>query len=456
MLHESLLSEQGTSLLSPDLNDPCAEIVAGRGVFLYDRTGRRYLDGCSGAIVANIGHGVAEIADAIATQARDLAFVYRTQFTSAPAEALAARLAALAPGDLDYVFFVNSGSEAMEAAVRLALQYWQERGEPGRRHIVSRRVSYHGMTVGALSLSGHAGRRRLLEPLLHTCPVAPPAYCYRCPFGLQRDSCDLACADAIERLIETHGPQNVAAVVVEPVVGASGGAIPAPDGYLSRLRAICDRFGVLLVFDEVMTGLGRTGAWFACEHEGVVPDVLVVGKGLNAGYTPMSAVIARRPLIDVLRRGSGVAPFGHTHSGNPLSAATCLAVLDYVERHGLIAAARERGAELRAGLAALAVAHPIIGDVRGRGLLLGVELVADRTTRTRFRPTLAVAQRVVAAARAEGLVLYPAGVPETGDAVLVAPPLVISSAEVGELLEGFDAALERVEAEVMTPEGGTR
>jgi adenosylmethionine-8-amino-7-oxononanoate aminotransferase len=437
-----------TSVLRPELDRTYPLVERGEGVFLYDESGRRYLDAASGAVVANIGHGVEAIAAAMADQARRVAFSYRTQFSSRPLEELARRIAAIAPGDLEFSVFTNSGSEATEAALRLALQYWREVGRPEKTHVVSRHMSYHGMTLGALSMSGHPGRRAGLEPLLHQFPAVPPAYCYRCPLGLSPDTCATRCAEEWETAFVAAGPETVAAAIVEPVVGAAGGAVPAPDGYLARLREICDRHEVLLIADEIITGFGRTGTWFGCDHDGVVPDLLVVGKGISAGYVPVAAVIARRHVVDAIERGSGVGVFSHTYSGFPLGAATCLAVLDYLDEHDLVTAARDRGAELRAGLEAVAARHPIVGDVRGRGLLLGLELVADPRTKRRFPVEAQVARRLVDLSFERGLILYPAGTPPAGDAVLVTPPLTISRAEIGELLELLDAALTELELEL--------
>lgn len=437
-----------THLIKPNLRGEYPRVTYGRGVYLYDDRGRRYLDACSGAIAANIGHAVPEITRAMQEQASRVSFVYRTQFTSEPAERLAARLADLAPGDLNRVFFVNSGSEGTETALRLAVQYWRERGRRRKTRLISRHMSYHGMTLGALSMSGHPDRRSGYEEMLHNYPEVPAADCRRCPLRLKPETCELACALEWERALERHDPETVAAVIAEPVVGAAGGAIPAPPGYFRKLREICDRHEVLLIADEVMTGLGRTGAWFACEHEGIVPDLLVVGKGLNAGYTPMSAVLVRAPLVEAMAAGSGSGCFGHTLSANPLSAAICLAVLDYLERHDLIRAARERGDELRRGLEGLAARHRVIGDVRGRGLLLGLELLPRRRNTW---PKESAAARLVEEAFRRGLIIYPAGSSDDTDAVLIAPPLTITSQEIDLLISLLEATLRCLDDDVAAP-----
>ncbi len=438
-----------SALLKQSLAKTYPVAAYGKGVFVYDAEGRDYLDGSSGAMTANIGHGVEEIAEAMRDQAARLAFTFRTQFSNAPAEALAARLAALAPGDLDWVFFVNSGSEASEYALRVALQYWRERGRPGKTKVLGREISYHGMTMGAVSMSGHGSRRADYGSLLHAFPVAPPAYAYRYG-GEAGDDYGEAAARAFEAAILAEDVDTVAAVIAEPIVGAAGGVLVPPPGYFTRLREICDRVGVLLIMDEVITGLGRTGAWFASAQEGIVPDMILTGKGVSAGYTPMAAVLLREAVVEVMREGSGVAPFGHTFSGNPLSAATCLAVVDYIERHDLISNARGRGEELRRGLEALSQRYSSMVDVRGRGLMWGFEFVLDRASRAPPPAELNATAAFVQDCVDQGLIVYPAGVAPLNNAALIAPPLVITAAEVEELLRRLDRALAVMDARVAT------
>lgn len=408
----------------------------GRGVFLYDTDGRRYLDGSGGPMTASIGHGVEEITAAITEQLSRVAFTYRTQFTSEPAEELARRLTELAPGDLDSVFFVSSGSEATEFAMRAAIGHWRRLGHPEKVSILSRHLSYHGMTLGSLSMSGHAGRRPDYGSLVHAFPVAPPAYAYRyAEPGEGEDAYADRAAAEFEAAVVAAGPDTVAAVIVEPIVGAAGGVLVPPAGYLRRLRDMCDRHGVLLIMDEVITGMGRTGDWFASTAEDVVPDLLVIGKGLSGGYTPMAAVLLREHLVDTIRTGTGVAPFGHTFSGNPLSAATCLAVLDHIERNELLDNARQRGAQLEAGLHDLAARFPFIADVRGRGLLWGFEFVVDPQTRQAPAPEHNAAAVFVEECFARGLIVYPAGIAPLNNAVILSPPLSITSDEIALMLD---------------------
>ncbi len=430
-----------SSLLQLAIDKPYPLITHGSGIYLYDTDGREYIDGSSGAMTANIGHGVKEIGAALQRQSDKIAFTFRHQFTNEPAERLAARIAALAPGDLNTVAFVNSGSEASEYAIRTALTYWRDRGQPTRTKILSRHTSYHGMTMGALSMSGQPVRRADYGPLLHAFPAVPPAYCYRCPWGKEPDSCARECASAWEDAIAQAGKDSVAAVIVEVIVGSAGGVLMPPSGYLATLREICDRHGVLLIVDEVITGLGRTGAWFACADEGIVPDLVLIGKGTSAGYTPMAGVLVRDHVVKTLRTGSGASPIGHTFSANPLSAAACLAVLDYIEQHDLLQNARDRGRELGQGLQRLAAGHRHVADIRGRGLLYGFEFVLDRASRAVPPTTLNVNAAFVQACLREGLVVYPAGIAPLNNAVIICPPLVITAAEIQELLRRLERAL---------------
>jgi len=436
-------------VIHPDLRRAPPTVERGEGIYLYAEDGTRYLDGCSGAITANIGHGVAEIREAMTAQAGELSFSFRSQFSNRPAEALAERLGAALPGALGWFFFVNSGSEATELAVKMALQYWQERGRPEKTHVLSRTVSYHGITLGALGMSGHVGRRSRFEALLAKDATVASPYCLRCPYGLTYPGCALACADDLQARIDALGRENVAAFIAEPLVGASGGAITPPRDYYRRIREICDRNEVLFIADEVMTGMGRTGAMVAMEHYGVAPDLLVLGKGMGAGYTPISAVAASDELMEVIEGGSGTVLYGHTLSANPLSSAVALAVLRYIQDHGLVANAAERGEQLAAGLRALQRAHGIIGDVRGLGLLQGLELVSGPDL-TPFPPFEDVTGRLIRHAFAHGLMIYPAAgaVNGSGDAVLVAPPLTITAAEVEDLLRLLDTALVELDAEL--------
>jgi adenosylmethionine-8-amino-7-oxononanoate aminotransferase len=425
--------------------------VRAEGIWIEDENGKRYLDGCSGAVVCSIGHGVEEIARVMTTQARRLAFTHSSQFITREAMELTRRIAALAPGDMKTsgrVYLVSGGSEAVETAIKLARQYQIEAGRPSKHKIISRWQSYHGSTLGALAATGNVARREPYTPLIASTPHIAPCYCYRCPYGMEFPACAIACIDDLERTIDREGPDTVAAFMAEPVVGATLGAVPAVEGYWQRAREICDRHGVLLIADEVMTGVGRTGRNFAVDHFKVVPDIIVTGKGLSAGYAPLGAVIARAFITDALAAGRGYFEHGFTYSANPLSAAIGNAVLAYIEKHGLIARAARVGKTLGEKLGTL-MRHPLVGDVRGLGLMWGVELVKSRTTKKPFDPALKVSRRLYDACIAEGLVIYPgSGAREgkDGDHFIIAPPFTVTRAELGTLVERLDRALTKVAA----------
>ena len=420
--------------------------VRAEGVWVEDSTGRRYLDACSGAVVCSIGHGVKEVADVMGAQARRLAFAHSSQFVTEETMELSRRIAALAPGDMKKtgrVYLVSGGSEAVETAIKLARQYHVECGRPSKHKVVTRWQSYHGSTIGALAATGNVARRSVYTPLLAATPHIAPCYCYRCPYDLTFPKCGIECVDDLERTIRQEGPETVAAFMAEPVVGATLGAVPAVEGYWKRAREICDRYDILLIADEVMTGVGRTGKNFAVDHDKVVPDLIVTGKGLSAGYTPLGAVIARGFIADALRRGRGYFEHGFTYSANPLSAAIGNAVLGYIETHGLVARAARMGKILGERLASLK-RHPFVGDVRGRGLLWGVELVQSRATKEPFPPPLKASRRLYDACLEEGLLIYPgSGTREgqDGDHFIVAPPFTVTRQEIDILKERLDRAL---------------
>lgn len=407
------------------------------GVFVFDTTGKRYLDGCSGAVTANLGHGNPRMLDALSAQASRVTFAHRGAFTNQPAEDLASTLSELT--GYPHVLLAGSGSEAVEAAMRFVLQFWREQGQPQRSSFSSHRVGYHGATIGGLSLSGNPVRRDVASSLLFDFNILPPPYQYRFGNGLSE-------SEFASQLLQEAGltfankAEHHAAVVIEPVGGAAGGAVTPPDGYLSGLSALCRANGVPLIADEVMCGLGRTGRLLAAEHWDVRPDVVVLGKGLGAGYSPISAVLLTQEIMAPLAAGSGVITNGHTYSGNPLSAAAALTSLQILVEDDLVARARTRGAQLREGLEKLAVNHPVIGEARGLGLLQGIELVTDRSHRTPGVPIGSLTSQLIRSAKEVGLLLYPAN-GGFNDAVLVAPPLTVSEAEITLLLELLDEAL---------------
>ncbi|MGG0175380.1 aspartate aminotransferase family protein [Gottfriedia acidiceleris] len=426
-------------LIKPLLGQHYPMISHGKGVYLFDKDGNRYIDGSSGAITVGIGHGVEEIIDVMTEQAKQVSFVYRSQFTSEPAEKLAKKLSDITQGDLNWTFFVNSGTEATETAMKLAIQHYQEKGMKGKNKILSRWMSYHGITIGALSMSGHPLRRQRFVPILEDYPSVSPPYCYRCPFNLEHPSCDLACASELETAIDRIGPEHIAAFIAEPIIGAAGGAIVPSKGYYQRIKAICEKYDILLIADEVMTGLGRTGKMFAMEHWGVQPDIVTLGKGLTSGYTPMAATIASDRVIEPIMQGSKLVMSGHTFSANPLSAAVSLAVIEYVEKHNLVQAAEEKGNYLLNKLQGLKEKFSFIGDVRGKGLLIGIEFIHNIKSSSFIQKVMG-----------KGLLLYPSVAGKNGkedSAFMIAPPLTITYGELDELLQILTVGLKELEME---------
>ena len=423
--------------------------VRAEGVYVTTDDGRRILDGTGGAMVATIGHGVRDVIEAAYEQAQAVGYVHGGHFANPAAEELGDRLADLAPGDLEHVFLVSGGSEATESALKLARQYHVEREEPSRYQVISRWRSYHGCTIGALSMSGSVARRRPYEPLLLPFPHIPPSYCYRCPFDLTYPDCEIRCATALEDAIRNAGPEHVSAFIAEPVVGSAGGALVPPPEYFPMIREICDRYGVLLIADEVMTGIGRTGKWFAMEHWDVLPDLVTVGKGISGGYAPLGAVIARDSIRDAVAGGSGVYVHGFTYDGHPTSAAAGAAVLRYVLEHDLANESAAKGTYLMEQLEPLRDI-PIVGDVRGIGLMVGIEFVRDRETKDPFPRDERLAERIAEAAFERGLIVYPCtGIADgvQGDAVLIGPPLNVTYDELDALVAMLSEAVGSISAE---------
>jgi adenosylmethionine-8-amino-7-oxononanoate aminotransferase len=423
-------------LIKPMLDEFYPLIDYGKGVYLYDKDGKKYLDAASGAVTANIGHGVPEIIEAMHEQAKKVSFVYRSQFTSEAAEKLAQKIAELLPGDLNWSFFVNSGSEATETAMKMAIQFWQEQGIHTKTKILSRWVSYHGITLGALSMSGHPLRRARFIPLLEDFPVIHPPYCYRCPYGLEAPGCGHACAKELQTAISRVGADNIAAFIAEPVIGAAGGAITPPKDYYKQIREICDQNNILFIADEVMTGFGRTGTMLALEQWDVVPDIVALGKGMGAGYTPIAAAVASDKVMAPILAGTKSVMSGHTLSANPQSCAVSLAVIDYLEKQEVMKHAEPQSIYLRNMLEKLKNKFPFIGEIRGKGLLLGIEFVEDAVSRKPFPRKENVTQKIIMIAKEKGLLLYPAGAGIdgiNGDAIIISPPLTISKCEIEEL-----------------------
>jgi adenosylmethionine-8-amino-7-oxononanoate aminotransferase len=417
-------------------------IARGEGAVLWDTEGKRYLDGAGGAIVVNVGHGRREIAEAMAAQAGSAAYVHGTQFTSDVLEEYARQLAGHSPADCNRLYLVSGGSEASETAVKLARAYQLAIGQPRRHKVVHRSVSYHGNTLAALAFSGRPNLQAPYRPLLAATPEAAAPFCHHCPLGKVYPECAVACADDLERTIEREGASTVAAFLAEPILGASAGAAVPPDDYARRVREICDRHGVLLVADEVMTGFGRTGRFFATEWGGARPDLVTCGKGMSGGYAPVGAVLASERVVEALAKAGGFV-HGFTFSHNPVTAAACRATLDILERERLVERAAAMGEVLGRRLERLR-AHAHVGDVRGRGLLWGVEIEADTATRRPFIRAERKAEAVAARAFEDGLVTYPSGGcadGTNGDVILLAPPFVVREDEIEEMTAILDRSL---------------
>ncbi len=422
--------------------------VGGEGCYLIDAQGKRYLDASGGAAVSCLGHSDRSVIEAVQRQIDQLAFAHTGFFTSEPAEALADLLIAQAPGALDRVYLVSGGSEATEAAIKLARQYFMEKGEPQRGKIIARKQSYHGNTIGALSAGGNEWRRAQFGPLLLDVSHIEPCYAYRLQAeGESAEAYGARAADALEREILRLGPETVMAFMAETVVGATAGAVPPAPGYFARIREICDRYGVLLILDEVMCGMGRTGHLFACTEDGVAPDILCIAKGLGAGYQPIGAMLCTDTIYQAIAEGSGFFQHGHTYLGHPTAAAAARAVVEALVSRGLVAQARAQGEKLAQRLADRFGQHPHVGDLRGRGLFRGIELVANRETKAPFAPEKRVAARIKKAALDAGLICYPmAGTidGQRGDHVLLAPPFIIEDAQLDELVDKLGTALSQV------------
>lgn len=423
--------------------------VRGEGAYVIDADGKRYLDASGGAAVSSLGHNHARVVDAVKAQLDSLPFAHTGFFTSQPAEDLADALIAAAPDGLERVYFVSGGSEAVEAALKIARQYFLECGEPGRRRFIARRQSYHGNTLGALSVGGNQWRREPFGPLLCESHHIAPCYAYRDRQDHEsEETYGARVADELEAKIVELGAESVIGFICEPVVGATLGAVPAVPGYFARIREICDRFGILLIFDEVMCGMGRTGHMYACEHDGVAPDLLVAAKGLGAGYQPLGAMLVSGRIYSAIAEGSGFFQHGHTYMGHPSACAAGVAVQHVIRDENLLTRVAQRSETLVQALHERFGNHAHIGDIRGRGLFLGLELVADRVSKAPFDPARRVHARIKHEALDRGLICYPMGGTVDGvrgDHVLLAPPFIIDDSHIEELVDklghSVDAAL---------------
>ncbi|MEN2475505.1 aspartate aminotransferase family protein [Burkholderia theae] len=419
--------------------------VAGDGIEIIDSTGKRYIDACGGAAVSCLGHSNQRVIDAIKRQAQQLAYAHTSFFTTDVAEELADRLVDAAPAGLEHVYFVSGGSEAVEAALKLARQYFVEKGEPQRRHFIARRQSYHGNTLGALAIGGNAWRREPFLPLLIEAHHVSPCYAYRDQLAGETDEAYAQrLADELEQKIVELGADNVAAFVAETVVGATVGAVPPVRTYLKKIRAVCDKYGVLLILDEIMSGMGRTGYLYACDEDGVAPDLLTIAKGLGAGYQPIGATLVSDRIYRTIVDGSGFFQHGHTYLGHATACAAALEVQRVIAEEKLLDNVKARGEQLRASLREHYGAHPHIGDVRGRGLFVGVELVRDRDTKATFDPALKLHAAVKREAMQRGLMVYPMGGTidgVNGDHILIAPPFICTAQQIDTIVERLSGAI---------------
>ncbi|MEM7197251.1 MAG: aspartate aminotransferase family protein [Pseudomonadota bacterium] len=427
--------------------------ISGDGCYLIDSSGKRYLDASGGAAVSCLGHSDAHVLEALHKQLDQLAYAHTGFFTSEPAEALAEKLCAHTPKGLNRLYIVSSGSEAIEAALKLARQYHVENGQGARHHIIARRQSYHGNTLGALAAGGNMWRRKMFAPLLSDTSHIAPCYAWRerreneseADYGIRT-------ADALETEILQLGPEKIMAFIAEPVVGATAGAVPPVAGYFKRIREICDRYGVLLIFDEVMCGMGRTGTLFACTQDDVVPDIVCVAKGLGAGYQPIGGMLCQDKIYDAITQGSGFFQHGHTYLAHPMACAAALAVLERLIDDDVVGQVAPKGARLRAVLHEHLGQHPHVGDIRGRGLFMGLELVADRDQKTPFAADKKLAGVLKKAAQESGLICYPMqgtidGI--AGDHVLLAPPFIINDDEIDELARKLRRSIDQARKAVL-------
>ena len=423
--------------------------IRGEGCWLFSEDGRKFLDAAGQAAVVNIGHGVPEIGRAMAEQSSQLAFAHTSQFHSAPAEKLAARLLALAPPNFrngGRVYFTSGGSEATETAIKLVRQYHLERGQPGRYRVISRRQSYHGSTLGAMTVSGNVARRAPYLPLLAEWGHIAPCFCYHCPFEKTFPQCQIACADDLETFLSRNDAEPAAAFIFEPVVGATLGAAVPPEGYATRIAEICHARDILLIADEVMTGMGRTGKPFAVQHWSIEPDIILTGKGIASGYAPLGAVLVAPNVVEAFENGTGAFKHGFTYQSHPVATAAGNAVLDYIEANNLFERVAPAALALRSALAPLRL-HRHVGEIRGLGLLLGIEFVRDKSTRSPFDSSQAIAEKIRSAAMDEGVLTYPTQgcVDGTrGDHILLAPPFIIKPEESALIGAALSSALAKV------------
>jgi adenosylmethionine-8-amino-7-oxononanoate aminotransferase len=441
-----------THILHRQIDHDYPVASSGRGILIRDTSGKEYIDASGGAAVSCLGHSHPDVVAAMSAQLNNLEYAHTSFFTTRVAEELADDLVAYAPDGIDHVLFVSGGSEAIEAALKLARQFFVERGETQRKYVIARRQSYHGVTLGALAVGGREWQRKPFAPLLIEAHHVSPVYEYRERHADETPSAyGERLARELESKIEQIGDRNVIAFVAETIVGATMGAVPAVPGYFKRVREICDRHGILLILDEVMCGMGRTGTLHACEQEGVTPDLMTIAKGMGGGFAPIGALLIGKEVFATIADGSGAFAHSHTYMGHPLACAAALAVQRVIRRDDLLANVCKQGGHLRRRLGERFGNHPFVGDVRGRGLFHGVELVLDRGTKEPFDPKLKMHARVKREAMARGLLVYPMGGTADGvrgDHVLIAPPFIIDAAEIDTIVERLGEAIDAATAQI--------
>ena len=439
-------AKTGDRIFHRVLKEKWQQISHGEGVYLIDTQGKRYLDACAGVHVVSIGHGVKEIADAMHKQASRVCFTY-SRFLTQPQIDLAGNIANQTPDGMTKVFFVSGGSEATESAMKMARKYHLETGNPKKYKVISRWQSWHGNTVGALSMSGRTPWRDDYVPYLLDFPHIPPPYCYRCPYGATYPDCHMTCADELERVVRQEGSEYISAFIAEPILGTSAAGVMPPPDYYPTIRDICDRHNIVMIIDEVVTGFGRTGVNFGIDHWGVIPDIMATGKGLSSGYTPIAATIAHEKIYDAIYKKAPNFVHGHTYGGNPLSCAVALAVQNYIEAHDLVSQCDQMGTLMLERLMPLQES-PIVGEVRGKGLLIGIEFVADKEKRMPFEPSKGVASMVVDLAFEKGVLVMP-GAPGlvdgvAGDHIAISPPFTVNEPEVFQIVNVLKEAIGEV------------
>jgi len=426
-------------------------IEKGEGVYLYDENGKRYIDATGGPMLINIGHGVPEIAEALAEQAKKIAYIHGTAFTTRSIEEYAKEFAEILPGDIDRIYLVSGGSEANEAAFKLAVQYHGYTGNPRKYRVIGRWMSFHGCTLGTLSMGARPNERKYYEPLvIGAFPHTVPCYCYRCPYGKSYPECQVQCAWDLERVIKLERAETIAAYIAEPVSGTSLGATVPPKEYYPIIRQVCDKYGLLFIADEVMCGMGRTGRWFAIEHWNVVPDMITTGKGASGGYVPIGVMATTSKVVDTLEQKDASFTHGHTYTNTPMTAACACAVLRYIKKHDLIQQSEKRGGYLGKKLEELHE-FSFVGDIRGLGCMRAIEFVQDKKTKAPFPRSVKFVEKVYRKAFDRGVVLFTGngcadGV--DGDLLMISPPFVITEGQIDHVLDVLKESFKEMEKEI--------